>query len=64
MSNMTNYLAKVFEVPAERLSLCTVQYETKKVSKGELLLQYGEVCRNTFFVEKGLLRMFSIDKNG
>ena len=64
MSNMTNYLAKVFEVPAERLSLCSVQYETKKVSKGELLLQYGEVCRNTFFVDKGLLRMFSIDKNG
>lgn len=64
MSNMTNYLAKVFEVPAERLSLCSVQYETKKVSKGEFLLQYGEVCRNTFFVESGLLRMFSIDKNG
>lgn len=64
MSNMTNYLAKVLEVPAERLSLCSVQYEIKKVAKGELLLQYGEVCRNTFFVEKGLLRMFSIDKNG
>lgn len=64
MSNMTNYLAKVFEVPAERLSLCSMQYETKKVSKGELILQYGEVCRSTFFVEKGLLRMFSIDKNG
>lgn len=64
MSNMTTYLAKVLEVPAERLSLCSIQYEIKKVSKGELLLQYGEVCRNTFFVEKGLLRMFSIDKNG
>lgn len=64
MSNMTNYLAKVFEVPAERLSLCSIQYETKKVSKGGFLLQYGEVCRNTFFVEKGLLRMYSIDKNG
>lgn len=64
MSNMTNYLSKVFEVPAERLSLCSIQYETKKVHKGEFLLQYGEVCRNTFFVEKGLLRMFSIDKNG
>ncbi|MCI3936087.1 Crp/Fnr family transcriptional regulator [Chryseobacterium aahli] len=64
MSNMTNYLARVLEVPAERLSLCSIQYETKKVSKGEFLLQYGEVCRNTFFVEKGLLRMFSIDKNG
>ena len=64
MSNMTNYLSKVFEVPAERLSLCSIQYETKKVPKGEFLLQYGEVCRNTFFVEKGLLRMYSIDKAG
>ncbi|MDF2552628.1 MAG: Crp/Fnr family transcriptional regulator [Chryseobacterium sp.] len=64
MSNMTTYLAKVLEVPEERLSLCSVQYEIKKVTKGELLLQEGDVCRNTFFVEKGLLRMFSIDKNG
>ena len=24
----------------------------------------GEICKNTFFVNKGLLRMYSIDKNG
>jgi len=64
MSNMTTYLAKVLEVPAERLSLCSMQYEIKKVQKGEILLQQGEICRNTYFVESGLLRMFSIDKNG
>ena len=64
MSNINTYLAKVLEVPKEKLSLCNVQYEIKKVPKGVFLLQYGEVCRNTFFVEKGLLRMFSIDKNG
>ncbi len=64
MSNMTSYLAKVFEVPAERLSLCSIHYEIKKFAKGDFLLQQGEVCRNTYFVEKGLLRMFSIDKNG
>ncbi|MCU7613696.1 Crp/Fnr family transcriptional regulator [Chryseobacterium sp. GMJ5] len=64
MSNMNTYLAKVLEVPVEKLSLCNVQYEIKKVPKGVFLLQQGEVCRNTYFVEKGLLRMFSIDKNG
>lgn len=64
MSNMNTYLAKVLEVPVEKLSLCNVQYEIKKVPKGVFLLQHGEVCRNTYFVEKGLLRMFSIDKNG
>jgi len=64
MSNMTQYLSKVFEVPAERLNLCSIHYEIKKIHKGEYLLQYGEICRNTFFVERGLLRMYSIDKNG
>ena len=64
MSNINEYLAKVFEVPAEKVNLCSIQYELKKVGKHEMLLQEGEVCRNTFFVEKGLLRMYSIDKNG
>ncbi|MGZ5211740.1 MAG: Crp/Fnr family transcriptional regulator, partial [Kaistella sp.] len=30
----------------------------------EFLLREGEVCNSTYFVEKGLLRMYSIDKNG
>ncbi|REC44470.1 Crp/Fnr family transcriptional regulator [Chryseobacterium sp. 5_R23647] len=64
MSNINKYLAKVFEVPAEKVNLCSIQYEMKKVGKHEMLLQEGQVCRNTFFVEKGLLRMYSIDKNG
>ena len=64
MSNINEYLAKVFEVPAEKVNLCSIQYEIKKVGKHEMLLQEDEVCRNTFFVEKGLLRMYSIDKNG
>ena len=32
--------------------------------KNEFLLQEGDVCNATYFVEKGLLRMYSIDKNG
>jgi CRP-like cAMP-binding protein len=36
----------------------------KKVVKNEFLLNEGEVCLDTFFVEKGLLRMYSLDRNG
>lgn len=64
MSNIQNYLANVFEVPSEKLRLCSIQYESRKINKHEFLLQQGEVCHHTFFVEKGLLRMYSIDKNG
>lgn len=32
--------------------------------KGELIIQPGTICKNTFFVESGLLRFHSIDKKG
>ncbi|WP_276483508.1 Crp/Fnr family transcriptional regulator [Paraflavitalea pollutisoli] len=36
----------------------------KKVRKKQYLLQEGEVCKNLAFVEKGLLRAYSIDDTG
>lgn len=64
MENIKNYLGKVLNVPYEKVDLCSLEYEIKKVSKNEFILKNGEVCKNVFFVEKGLLRMYSIDKNG
>ncbi|KQT23277.1 Crp/Fnr family transcriptional regulator [Chryseobacterium sp. Leaf405] len=64
MKNINNYLAKVLDVPLEKVNMCSVHYEVKKIQKNQFLLQYGEVCRYIYFVEKGLLKMYSIDKNG
>lgn len=64
MKNINNYLSKVLNVPLEKVNLCSVHYEAKKIQKNQFLLQYGEVCRYIYFVEKGLLKMYSIDKNG
>jgi len=36
----------------------------KEYPKGRILLHKGETCQHAFFVEQGLLRMFSIDKEG
>lgn len=38
--------------------------EVKKVKKGEFILHPGEVCQHAFFIEKGLLRSYTIDENG
>lgn len=40
--------------------------KTKEVSfkKGDFLLSEGETCNHFFFVEKGLLRYYSIDNKG
>ncbi|SEF59813.1 cAMP-binding domain of CRP or a regulatory subunit of cAMP-dependent protein kinases [Halpernia humi] len=64
MENFQSYLENVLAVPAQNTNVCKQFYSEKKIEKGEFLLQEGETCNDTFFVEKGLLRMFSIDKNG
>ncbi|MBX2951894.1 MAG: Crp/Fnr family transcriptional regulator [Leadbetterella sp.] len=42
------------------LSHCSI----REFKKGEFLLSQGEKCRYSFFVERGLLRQFSIDDKG
>ena len=36
----------------------------RKLKKGEILLNYGEVCKNNYFVISGCLRNYSIDEYG
>lgn len=38
--------------------------ETKKLKKKEYLLRQGQICRGIFFLYKGCLRTFYINKNG
>ena len=64
MENLESYLSEILEIPRNEVTHCSSFYETKSVAKNEFLLKDGEVCNATYFVEKGLLRMYSIDKNG
>ncbi len=48
----------------EEFDLCKTLFQPKKVRKKQYLLQEGEVCRHTIFVERGLLRSFTIDNKG
>lgn len=62
--NINNYLSEILEVPVDAVTGCSNYYKAKKVARNEFLLREGEICSDTFFVEKGLLRMYSLDKNG
>lgn len=64
MQNIESYLSDTLELPLEAVNLCSSHYLRKIVAKNEFLLREGEICKGTYFVEKGLLRMYSIDKNG
>ncbi|SIS58283.1 cAMP-binding domain of CRP or a regulatory subunit of cAMP-dependent protein kinases [Kaistella chaponensis] len=64
MDNIETYLSEILEIPKDAITTCSGFYVSKKVAKNEFVLREGEICLDTFFVEKGLLRMFSLDKNG
>ncbi|MCW4452245.1 MULTISPECIES: Crp/Fnr family transcriptional regulator [Kaistella] len=64
MENIESYLSEILEIPKEAVTQCSNFYGSTKVLKNQFLLKAGEVCNGTYFVEKGLLRMYSIDKNG
>ncbi|HLU86521.1 MAG TPA: Crp/Fnr family transcriptional regulator [Taishania sp.] len=40
------------------------KYKEITVKKGDFLLQPGEVCHHSFYVQKGLLRYYSVDSKG
>lgn len=64
MQNIQSYLSEVLEVPAAQISSCSSLFREIKVNRGDFLLREGEICQFTFFVEQGLLRMYSVDRNG
>jgi CRP-like cAMP-binding protein len=48
----------------EEFDFCKTLFIPKKLRKKQYLLQEGDVCRYMAFVEKGLLRTFTIDEKG
>lgn len=63
MNNLTHYLSQILDLPPDSVGQCRDQIQQVFFKKGTFLLEYGAVCHHTFFVEKGLLRMYAQDEN-
>lgn len=61
---LKSFLSKNLGVPETDIAPIVDTCRTRKVEKGAFLLRENEHCEHTFFVEKGLLRQFSIGENG
>jgi CRP-like cAMP-binding protein len=48
----------------EEFNFCKTLFIPKKLRKRQYLLQEGDVCKYTAFVERGLLRTYIIDEKG
>ncbi|MES2285674.1 MAG: Crp/Fnr family transcriptional regulator [Bacteroidota bacterium] len=58
------YLKEKAGITEEQYHQLTEVLRSKTVDKGQFLLKKGEVCQHSFFVEKGLLRSYSISDIG
>lgn len=58
------YLRDRVFVRSEDLEEIMDMVSVKEVKKNQPLLLRGRICKNVFFVEKGLLRLYAIDEAG
>lgn len=61
---LTSLLTSNLDIDKESIDNLVAECKIMTVKKGEFLLQAGQVCKHTFFVESGLLRQYSIDNKG
>lgn len=52
------------EITEEEFNFCKTLFIPKKLRKKRYLLQEGDICEYTTFVEKGMLRTYTIDDKG
>lgn len=64
LENFQNYLKSKAGLTDAQYEIVAKNIHTKSVPKGSFLLRKGEVCLHNFFVEKGLLRFYSISEEG
>ncbi len=64
VSNFKIYLNDKSGLTDEELNQLPYIPKSKQFKKGQSLLDKGQVCKDIFFVEKGLLRQFTIDDSG
>lgn len=62
--NLASFLASNFDLDQQPIDELIAKCKTMNFRKGDYLLHPGQTCRQIFFVEQGLLRMFSIDNKG
>lgn len=64
MHDFKTYLQSTAGITDEQLTQIEKKIVEKAFKKGEFLLNKGQICKQLFYVEKGLLRFYSIDDFG
>lgn len=62
--HLFNSISEKISLSSEELEICKTLFIPKKLRKRQFLLQKGDVCKYTAFVERGILRSYTTDDKG
>lgn len=64
LENIKKVISNYIEINNEEWTFYSSQFNIQQFKKRDLLLSQGSICRDIFFVVKGLLRVFFVDNEG
>lgn len=63
-TQLERYFKARIEIDDKILSHVFSYFKFKKTKRNELLLKEGEICKHFYFINKGCIRLFNINRNG
>ena len=63
-TQLEKYLKTKIEIDDKTLSFICSYFTIKKTKRNEFLLKEKEICKHFYFVNKGCIRLFNINKDG
>ncbi|MBC8988068.1 Crp/Fnr family transcriptional regulator [Pedobacter sp. N36a] len=61
---LADYIKQAGEIDEHTLAFILSKFKLIKTRRNQILLDYHEVCKNHYFVNKGCIRVFTINKTG
>ena len=64
MQNYINHLTNQINLTEDQIEIIKNNVTVKEYHKGEVILEAGDLSSDVYFVEKGVIRSYTIDENG
>ncbi|TXD51980.1 MULTISPECIES: Crp/Fnr family transcriptional regulator [unclassified Polaribacter] len=64
IKNIHQVISSFIEISNEEWVNYSSMFKTKEIKKKEIILQEGNICKDVFFINKGVLRFYFVDNNG
>lgn len=62
--NIQNYIQSTIQMPEEKAKILSDKFELFELSKNEILIRENQISKNTYILETGFIRSFTLDSTG